>query len=341
MKTERNSSYELLRLISIFGIVVMHSFARVDTGTSMPNTAVHVFYNALFNTGVTCFILISGFFGIRFSLKKLIRIDMMFIFFQLFGTMLCGDTSMKNIIKACFPVLTRQQWFITCYFALCILAPFLNQIPIYMQKQHFQILLLVLLGIFCVVPTVTTYDIMQDAGKGLGHFIVIYLLGQYLARYKRERYSRRKLLGSFFLCILCIFGLDLALTCHNGVLYSTFARDCSIFIVLAAVILLLFFNGLHFKNLFMNRLASNVLAVTILEPFAQRLIGRWFELNNCRDSVLLGIIILGHALFIMLVSMTLNEVRCFLFKHIETWTVDFISGFFSRMPACWQEYYKN
>lgn len=32
--------------------------------------------------GVTCFILLSGYFGIRFDFKKLIRLDLMIIFSQ-------------------------------------------------------------------------------------------------------------------------------------------------------------------------------------------------------------------------------------------------------------------
>ena len=55
----RKSNFELLRLFCIFGIVVMHAMGNIDTSLSVWNTESHIFVNALFNTGVTCFILIS------------------------------------------------------------------------------------------------------------------------------------------------------------------------------------------------------------------------------------------------------------------------------------------
>ena len=127
MKHERSSNFELLRLLCIFGILVMHTFAGIDTAASPGNMLANVFANSLFNTGVTCFILLSGYFGIRFDLKKLIGLDLMVIFFTLLGTVALGDFGVKDLIKSCIPVLSRRYWFITCYFVLCILAPFLNQ----------------------------------------------------------------------------------------------------------------------------------------------------------------------------------------------------------------------
>lgn len=170
MKHERSSNFELLRLLCIFGILVMHTFAGIDTAASPGNMLANVFANSLFNTGVTCFILLSGYFGIRFDLKKLIGLDLMVIFFTVVGTVALGDFGVKDLIKSCIPVLSRRYWFITCYFVLCILAPFLNQMAERLEREHFRRLLLLLLLVFSLIPTVTTYDVMQDAGKGLAHF---------------------------------------------------------------------------------------------------------------------------------------------------------------------------
>lgn len=76
----RKSNFELLRLFCIFGIVVMHAMGNIDTSLSVWNTESHIFVNALFNTGVTCFILISGYFGIKFRLEKLIEMDGNFLY---------------------------------------------------------------------------------------------------------------------------------------------------------------------------------------------------------------------------------------------------------------------
>lgn len=51
------------------------------------------------------------------------------------------------------------------------------------KKENFERLLVTMLLLFSVIPTITTYDIMQDSGKGLVDFVMIYLIGRYLSKY--------------------------------------------------------------------------------------------------------------------------------------------------------------
>ena len=99
MSKDRSSNFELLRLLCIFGILMMHTFGGIDTSVSFFNTEIHVLVNSVFNMGVTCFILLSGYFGIRFDFKKLIRLDLMIIFFTIFGTITVGNLGIKALIK--------------------------------------------------------------------------------------------------------------------------------------------------------------------------------------------------------------------------------------------------
>lgn len=319
MKKERNSSFELLRLFCIFGIVAMHSFGGIDTSTSVLNTELHVLFNSLFNTAVTCFVLISGYFGIKFNLAKLIRMDLMVIFFTVTSTVIQGNWNLKMIVKAFFPVITRQHWFITCYFALCILAPFLNDIPLQMQKDRYRRLLMVLLGMFSVIPTLTTYDIMQDSGKGLVHFVMIYLLGRYLAMYQNREYKKWKLMLGFCVCVVTAFVLDSILTFQKGVLYNTFSRDCSLFMILAAVFMVLFFAEIQFTNRFINRIAQSVLAITVLDAYLRSVWSNYLDLNQYVDNCYFVIVITGYVLAVMISAILLNEIRMVVFGRMERW----------------------
>lgn len=331
MKAERNSSFELLRLLCILGIVIMHAFARIDTHTSLLNTEVHVLANSLFNIGVTCFILISGYFGIKFRLEKLIRMDFMIIFFTVFSTIVLGDFGLKDLIKACIPVISRRYWFITCYFALCLLAPFLNQIPKHLEKSKFRNLLLVMLLLFSIIPTIFSYDIMQDAGKGLVHFVMIYLLGRYISIYQKASYCKKRLFLGFSASILFIFLLDSAKTLYHNVIYSSFARDCSVFIIFASVLLLLFFKELHFSSKFINRLAGNVLAITVLDSSLQTFFQHYIDLNTYADSPFLFFVVPVYAVFIAVIAICLNELRRFIFGHIELRLSEFLASAWYRI----------
>lgn len=341
MTKERNSSFELLRLLCIFGIIIMHTFAGIDTSASSLNMAMHVLVNSLFNTGVTCFVLISGYFGIRFDLRKLIRLDMMIIFFTVCSTLLIGDFGIKALIKSCIPVISRQYWFITCYFALCILAPYLNRIAERLNRENFRSLLLVLLLVFSLIPTFTTYDIMQDAGKGLMDFIMIYLIGRYLALYYNQKtwHNGRLLLG-IALSTGIVFFTDGALTAKSGVIYSTFARDCSIFIIFSAVLIVLLFSGLHFTNRTINRIAGDVLAVYVLDSTIRTFLNRCIDLNTYADKWYLILIVMGYAAVVVLIALFINEVRRLTIARIEPWISEQLSKLWYRIQhmllACMQ-----
>lgn len=331
MKKERTSSFELLRLLCIFGIIVMHTFATIDISASPLNTAMNVLANSLFNTGVTCFILLSGYFAIRFDIKKLIRLDLMIIFFTLLGTIVLGNFGIKALIKSCIPIVSRQYWFISCYFVLCILAPYLNQIPEKLSKEAFGKLLLILLLIFSVIPTLTTYDIMQDAGKGLVHFVMIYLIGRYLSLYCNETHQRSRLLLGIVLSSLCVFAADCVLSFRQGVIYTTFSRDCSVFIIFTAVLLLLLFREMHFTSKLVNRAASNVLAMYVLDQVIRTILNRYIDLNAYATSWYLIFIVFAYVLVVMLLAMAINEIRQVTIGRLEPWVCGIIASVLAKM----------
>ena len=305
----RKSNFEVLRLLCIFGIVFMHAMGNIDTGLSTWNTEWHIFTNALFNTGVTCFILISGYFGIEFRLVKLIEMDFMAILYTVLGVAARGNFDTKELLRACLPVITRRYWFITCYFALCFIAPLLNEFVKKVKKQIFEKLLVTLLVLFSVIPTITTYDIMQDAGKGLVDFVMIYLIGRYLALYEMKSHQKKRLCEGSILCILAIFVLDSILTQINGTLYSTFARDCSIFIIMAAVGIFLLFKEMEFSNGLVNRIAGNVLAVTVLDEHIQYFLKPYTRLETYGDSRMLVVLVAGYTTLVVVIAVSINEVR--------------------------------
>ena len=304
---------------------MMHTFGGIDTSVSLLNTEIHVLVNSIFNMGVTCFILISGYFGIRFDFKKLIRLDLMIIFFTVFGTIAVGNFGIKSLIKSCIPVISRYYWFISCYFFLCFLTPFLNQIPEKLSKENFRKLLAILLLLFSVIPTFGFFEIMQDGGKGLVHMVMIYLLGRYLSLYHNRSHNVHRLLSGLLLSIGFIFLADSSLTFLRGKLYTTFCRDCSIFIIFGSVMVLLLFREIHFHSRFINRAAGNVLAIYVLDGTVQTFLLKWIDLKPYAGSWFLVFPAIGYVLAIMVIACLLNEVRKATIGRLEPWIVDVVN----------------
>ena len=70
VKSQRDSNIELLRVVSMVMIVFYHFMARLSELNSAGNTQTIV--NSLIpvvHIGVICFVLISGYWGIKFSIK--------------------------------------------------------------------------------------------------------------------------------------------------------------------------------------------------------------------------------------------------------------------------------
>ena len=84
VKWTRDSGIELMRLFAIFSVIMYHFLAHYTISFSPDNKYGYVLWLP-FRTAVTLFVLTSGFYGIHFSWKGLIRlISKAFILFTPF-----------------------------------------------------------------------------------------------------------------------------------------------------------------------------------------------------------------------------------------------------------------
>ena len=133
--------------------------------------------NALFQTGVSIFVIISGYFQIKTTFRMLAKIEITVICYSVISSTIwyfVKGGSFLSVAKAFIPISTEKYWFMTAYVILMIVAPFFNKSIEVMEKHTFEKLLLVLISIFYVFPTVIYYHVLGDAGKGVGNFVTLY-----------------------------------------------------------------------------------------------------------------------------------------------------------------------
>ena len=160
---------------------------------------------------------------------------------------------------------------------------------------------------------------------------MIYLLGRYLARYHTGHCSKKRLLLGITGSTALIFCADGALTLHQGVIYSTFSRDCSIFIIFTAVLLLLLFREFSLQSRIINRAATNVLAIYVLDQVIRSLLGRYLGLNAFSGQWYLFFVVCGYVLLVMLLAAVCNELRKLTIGRIEPWLTGIVAAF---LQAC-------
>lgn len=133
---ERLSNIELLRIVSMAMVLAVH-FAGAAFGLPSPDdlaspTAMMLGKNAVESiviVGVNCFILISGFFGIRATWKGLLNFTFTCLFASTVVFMLyCVENgfSWSFLLESVCVYSCTDLWFVPAYLVLYLLSPVLN-----------------------------------------------------------------------------------------------------------------------------------------------------------------------------------------------------------------------
>lgn len=104
--------------------VVYHPTVICSPGYSAMMFPLHI--------AVVCFVLISGYFGINFSFKKLIVFFSQILFYNVLcyiaSSLYLNSFNIKNFALSLLPLSQNQDlWFIRTYMILFLMSPILNK----------------------------------------------------------------------------------------------------------------------------------------------------------------------------------------------------------------------
>lgn len=273
----RKSNFELLRIVAMCMIILIHLSSAIDLtsfglkgniGTILGGTIV-----GICNIGPSCFCLISGYFGIKFSRQKLIKMELLMISFSLLETALLywffpqemtGAALLEQLIKSIIPFASRKYWFYSCYLCLFIFSRFIKNFIEKLKEQELQIFIIVSLVIFSIFPTIFYFEIVQDSGKGIVQMVLLYIIGRYIRLYKNFPIARWKcLLALLFLWV--INTISIMYPIHLGGITHSLCRDNSITNLAMTIILFYLFKDINITSKIINYLTINIFAVFALE----------------------------------------------------------------------------
>lgn len=195
-RTPRQSNIELLRIVAMTMIVLHHIVvhARIDTGFGEPA----LFYlESICMFGVDIFVMISGWFRLRLSVRSVVRLSALVLVFGAIDLLLfrwgAGTFPKSGTDLLCFgalPLIYSQYWFILNYFLLMLLAPLLNKGLEAISDRYLTVL----------AATLVAANAMRATdGYDAYNFIVCYLCGVWLSR----MYARNILAGRRY-TVLCL-----------------------------------------------------------------------------------------------------------------------------------------
>lgn len=191
-KGPRESNFELLRIIAMLMVLILHSDfktfgipSEIEIDTAPWGSFGRIFVESFSLSSVNIFIMISGWFGIKTSLRGCFNFLFQVIYFyslSFFITWICGinDLSITNILHVfCLP---SNGWFIISYLGLYILAPVYNTFLNIASKQVQRNILLsffILQTVYGFVGNSTNFNF----GYSTLSFSGLYLLAGYVRRH--------------------------------------------------------------------------------------------------------------------------------------------------------------
>lgn len=184
----RQSNMELLRIVAMFLVLVTHadfwslgSPSYDDIHSNFTSSTVRIGFEAISIICVNVFILISGWFNIKPSLKGLSNFifQCLFINITLYAIAISAGIQpfQKSGILDIF-FISEHDWFVKSYLGLYILSPVLNAFCKNSDKKTQQN---VLIGffVFQTIFGITNTATFIENGYSTFSFIGLYLLGNY------------------------------------------------------------------------------------------------------------------------------------------------------------------
>lgn len=173
---ERQSNIELLRCFLMLLVVIehfiFHGILRSEDPINFgdPNFLSSNLLASFCIGAVNCFVLISGYFGIKFTLRKFVLFLLPIFFYEVL--MSAGWFPYRHHIS----FTPFNYWFVRSFVALMLLSPLLNKALESISKRQLQFLLVLLIFVF-IVPM---QSFSGNGGRNPFMFVILYITGFYV-----------------------------------------------------------------------------------------------------------------------------------------------------------------
>lgn len=221
----RNSSLELLRIISMMMIIAHHYSVHGDFPEVCVNTiSFSTVYNSILSifgkSACGIYALITGFFmidsnnGLKEQLKKSILLAAEMLFYSLLAVVLVYSTkivslSLKDLLNAFIPYF-KDCWYVRSYIFFSLGIPYINVFLKSINKKLFEEMLFVVFVVWVVLSTL--FGNIIDIGY-LGFMLFMYFFGAYTKMYKSNNKYNNKI--NLYIALICAVLLVTSVVCFN------------------------------------------------------------------------------------------------------------------------------
>lgn len=260
----RLSNIEALRLLSMLMVLNLHSFKGYTHGEGVLNF-LDFFRESTSICAVDVFILISGYFGIKWKKQSFFNLIFQIVFYSI-GVysiaVLLGiiPFEMGTFLK-CFSSYFFAWGVVTSYLVLYVISPILNKYSEGASKKElfvFIFLLFIAANTICFTTGILT-------------FLLLYLIGRFIKKIDLVSFDSRKPWIEYLVCTIIItiitfllFRLPPIKTAGQMTSIPIGYSYNSPFVIFQSVFLFLCFARMSFTNRFVNWCANSCLAIFLI-----------------------------------------------------------------------------
>lgn len=339
---KRSSGIDILKIISMYMVVIIHILSKGGMLESLKKGSVGWSMIWLLEIGcyvaVNCFAMVTGYLmsDKKIHINNILNLWFEVVFYSVGISAVFfvnNNTTILSVFKSLFPVLGKEYWYFTAYFAMFFLLPFINKILYMLTNKQYKLFIIVLLVLFSIMNTISFNDCFEiNNGYSFWWLIVMYIIGAYAKRITINRHYSfiiGYIITILFVWFIKIFSAHIPFVgwensiINKGlsVLSSILIQYTSPLIVAASIFLFLFMVKIRSNsNSVIALISKSSFAVYLIHTHPliyNKLFDGAFSFIVEVNSLLHYPIILSSSAFIFLVCILLDTIRLCLFRMFK------------------------
>ena len=200
MIEKRKYGLDILRILSMFGIIGLHLFNNGGILQGMNSNSITYYIVLLIYilcyVSVNVFAMLSGFLYIKkqnIQTNKIIYLISVTLFYCLtitgifyaFNLFNIRESGLLNFIISIFPPLAGRYWYITSYILLFFMIPYINHFVLNISKEKLEKMIIILFILLSILPTIFCLRDFFAINNGYSPFWLMYcyIIGAYVKLY--------------------------------------------------------------------------------------------------------------------------------------------------------------
>ncbi len=295
MKKIRTSKFELMRIISMFLIVVWHVIIHGNVITNCMNPAIRIVLQVilfLIIIHVNSFVILSGYFQSKSTVKlsKIIKLLLQVIFYSILILTVAirlgwvQNYTIVTVINNIGITSLNNYWFIKIYLIMYIFSDYINKFIDRLTRKEYKNFIILCFIVLSIIPFLTGHRVVENNGYTFFNFIFIYMIGGYLRRYPlKETYHFKNIsLNGYRMFLICGFfllgftnfllnyfaaqinGMDSIFSEVSSRILATHLNYSTPFVMIQTIFYFEFFKTLKCKMHWINKVSSFVFGIYLL-----------------------------------------------------------------------------